>query len=62
MLLVGVFGSGKAQVSLCIASYLGLPPIQLDVGSLMSKWIGETERNTREAIRMLGGPQSGILQ
>ncbi len=49
-------------MSLCIASYLGLPLIQLDVGSLMSKWVGESERNMREAIRLLEGLGSCVLQ
>ena len=62
LLLVGISGCGKTQMSLCIASYLGLPLIQLDVGSLMSKWVGESERNMREAIRMLEGLGSCVLQ
>ena len=49
-------------MSLCIASYLGLPLIQMDVGSLMSKWVGESERNMREAIRLLEGLGSCVLQ
>ena len=61
LLLVGISGGGKTQMSLCIASYLGLPLIQLDVGSLMSKWVGESERNMREAIRLLEGLGSCVL-
>ena len=62
LLLVGVSGGGKTQMSLCIASYLSLPLIQLDVGSLMSKWVGESERNMRDAIRMLESLGSCVLQ
>jgi AAA+ superfamily predicted ATPase len=62
LLLVGISGGGKTQMSLCIASYLGLPLIQMDVGSLMAKWVGESERNTREAIRLLEGLGSCVLQ
>ena len=62
LLLVGISGGGKTQMSLCIASYLALPLIQLDVGSLMSKWVGESERNMREAIRLLEGLGSCVLQ
>ncbi len=62
LLLVGISGGGKTQMSLCIASYLGLPLIQLDVGSLMSKWVGESERNMREAIRLLEGLGACVLQ
>ena len=49
-------------MSLCIASYLSLPLIQMDVGSLMSKWVGQSERNMREAIRLLEGLGSCVLQ
>jgi len=62
LLFVGISGGGKTQMSLCIASYLGLPLIQLDVGSLMSKWVGEAEGNMREAIRLLEGLGSCVLQ
>jgi ATP-dependent 26S proteasome regulatory subunit len=62
LLLVGISGGGKTQMSLCTASYLGLPLIQLDVGSLMSKWVGESERNMRDAIRLLEGLGSCVLQ
>jgi len=62
LLLVGISGGGKTQMSLCIASYLNLPLIQLDVGSLMSKWVGESERNMRDAIRLLEGLGSCVLQ
>ena len=62
LLLVGISGGGKTQMSLCIASYLGMPLIQLDVGSLMSKWVGESERNMRDAIRLLEGLGSCVLQ
>lgn len=62
LLLAGISGGGKTQMSLCIASYLGLPLIQMDVGSLMSKWVGESERNMRDAIRLLEGLGSCVLQ
>jgi ATP-dependent 26S proteasome regulatory subunit len=62
LLLVGISGGGKTQMSLAIASYLSLPLIQLDVGSLMSKWVGESERNMRSAIRLLEGLGSCVLQ
>jgi hypothetical protein len=61
LLLVGISGAGKTQMSLCIASYLELPLITMEIGSLMSKWVGESERNMREAIRMLEGLGSCVL-
>ncbi len=62
LLLVGISGGGKTQMTLCIASYLGLPLIQMDAGSLLSKWVGESERNMREAIRLLEGLGACVLQ
>jgi ATP-dependent 26S proteasome regulatory subunit len=62
LLLVGISGGGKTQMSLCIASYLGLPLIQMDAGNLLSKWVGESERNMREAIRLLEGLGACVLQ
>ncbi len=62
LLLVGISGGGKTQMSLCIASYFDLPLIQLDVGSLMSKWVGESERNMRAAIQLLEGIGPCVLQ
>jgi hypothetical protein len=49
LLLVGVPGCGKTAISLCAAAELGMPLIQFDVGSLMSKWVGESEGNSRIA-------------
>lgn len=62
LLLVGISGGGKTQMSLCIASYLGLPLIQMDAGRLLSKWVGESERNMREAIRLLESLGACVLQ
>jgi len=62
LLLVGIPGCGKTQMSLCIASYLGLPLIQMDVGSLMSKWVGESEQNMRESLRILERLAPCVLQ
>ena len=43
LMLTGISGCGKTQISLCTASELGIPLIKFDVGSMMSKWVGETE-------------------
>ena len=45
LMLVGISGCGKTQISLCAASELGIPLIQFDVGCMMSKWVGESERS-----------------
>jgi ATP-dependent 26S proteasome regulatory subunit len=53
LMLVGIPGCGKTLLSLAISSELGLPLIAMDVGNLMDKYVGESEGNMREAIKML---------
>ena len=62
LMLTGVPGCGKTQISLCAASELSIPLIQFDVGAVMSKWVGETERNVREAIRQVEAMAPCLLQ
>ncbi|MFH0916839.1 MAG: AAA family ATPase, partial [bacterium] len=53
LMLTGISGCGKTQISLCTASELGIPLIQFDVGCMMSKWVGESEANVRSALRQI---------
>lgn len=62
LMLVGIPGCGKTLLSLAIASELGLPLIAMDVGNLMNKYVGESERNMREAIKMLESIAPCVLQ
>jgi hypothetical protein len=62
LMLVGIPGCGKTLLSLAIASELGLPLISMDVGNLMDKWVGESEGNMREAIKMLESISPCVLQ
>lgn len=62
LLLVGIPGCGKTLLSLAIASELGLPLIAMDVGNLMNKYVGESESNMREAIKMLESIAPCVLQ
>jgi SpoVK/Ycf46/Vps4 family AAA+-type ATPase len=50
LLLMGVQGCGKSLAVKIIARELGIPLYRLDVGSLYSKYIGETEQNLRKAL------------
>ncbi len=61
LMLVGIPGCGKTLLSMAIASELGLPLIAMDVGNLMSKYVGDSENNMREAIRMLESMGSIVL-
>jgi SpoVK/Ycf46/Vps4 family AAA+-type ATPase len=62
LMLTGVPGCGKTQISLCTASELGIPLIQFDVGSMMSKWVGETEANVRTALQQVDSMAPCVLQ
>lgn len=50
VLLMGVQGSGKSLAAKAIAGLWGLPLLRLDMAALYNKYIGETERNLREAL------------
>jgi len=62
LMLVGIPGCGKTLLSLAIASELGLPLVAMDVGNLMDKYVGESESNMREAIKMLESIAPCVLQ
>jgi ATP-dependent 26S proteasome regulatory subunit len=52
ILLIGIQGCGKSLMAKAVAQEWELPLLRLDTGSLYSKYIGETETNIREAIRL----------
>jgi len=52
VLLLGIQGCGKSLMAKAIAQEWELPLLRLDTGSLYSKYIGETDSNVREAIRL----------
>ena len=62
LMLVGIPGCGKTLLSLAIASELNLPLISLDVGNVMNKYVGESESNMRESIKMLESIAPCVLQ
>jgi hypothetical protein len=51
ILLLGVQGCGKSLAAKAIAATWGLPLLALDAGRLLTPFIGESERNLREALR-----------
>jgi len=61
ILLIGVQGCGKSLVAKAIGSFWKLPLIRLDVGAVMEKWVGESERNIREAIKITESVSPAIL-
>ncbi len=52
-LLVGVPGCGKSLTAKAIATAWGVPLLRLDLGSLKSKFVGESEGNLRKAFRTI---------
>jgi len=62
LLLVGISGCGKTAISLSAAAELAMPLIQFDVGSLMSKWVGETEANCRAALQQIEAMAPCVVQ
>ena len=44
-----------------IASEVGLPLYQVDLSSVVSKWVGETEKNLKSIFRAAQGVQSILL-
>lgn len=52
VLLFGVQGGGKSLAAKSIAGIWGLPLLRLDMGALYNKYVGETEKNLREALKL----------
>jgi hypothetical protein len=53
IILVGIPGTGKSLASKATASLLGWPLIRLDIGSLKSSLVGDSERRIREATQVI---------
>ncbi|HEX9627871.1 MAG TPA: AAA family ATPase [Acidiferrobacterales bacterium] len=51
MLLLGVQGCGKSLAAKCVAGVWGVPLLRMDFAALYNKYIGETEKNIREALK-----------
>lgn len=52
ILLLGVQGSGKSLAAKAVAGLWGVPLLRMDVGALYNKYIGESEKNLREALKL----------
>ena len=51
VLLLGVQGGGKSLAAKAVATAWSRPLLRMDVGALYDKYIGETERMLRDALR-----------
>lgn len=61
MLLLGVQGGGKSLAAKAVAGAWHLPLLRLDFATLYDKWLGETERKLREALKFADGMAPCIL-
>jgi SpoVK/Ycf46/Vps4 family AAA+-type ATPase len=50
ILMVGVQGCGKSLAAKSVAGTWGVPLLKFDFGALYNKYIGESEKNVREAL------------
>lgn len=53
MIALGPPGSGKSMSSIALGSALNVPTITLDIGALKGSRVGQTEANTRTALKAL---------
>lgn len=61
VLLAGVQGSGKSLAARAVAGLWKLPLLRLDVGALFNKYIGESEKNLRNALAMADAMEPCVL-
>jgi hypothetical protein len=53
IMLLGVQGAGKSLAAKAVAASWEVPLLSLDAGRLLTPYIGESERNLREALRRI---------
>jgi hypothetical protein len=61
ILIVGVQGCGKSLAAKTIAREWQLPLLKLDAGRLYNKYVGESEKNFRQAIKLAESMAPAIL-
>lgn len=53
ILLAGVPGCGKSLSAKMVAKEWGLPLFRFDIGTIYDKWVGESEKKMKEALRFI---------
>ena len=53
LLLLGIPGTGKSAICKSLGNETGRPTIVLDVGALLGSLVGQTESQTRQALRII---------
>ena len=51
VMLLGVQGGGKSLAAKAVAGAWSVPLMRLDFAAVYNKWLGETERNLRDALK-----------
>lgn len=59
--IVGMPGCGKSLCAKAAAAQFGCPLLKLDMGSMMGKYVGQSESNLRKAIKIAEGAAPCIL-
>lgn len=52
MLILGVPGCGKSMTAKVTANYFDMPLLRLDLGSVLGKYLGESEHNFRKVLHL----------
>ncbi len=61
VLLCGIPGCGKSEAAKMTAKTFGLPLLQMDIGKLMGKYVGESEHNLSIALQIAEAMSPCIL-
>ena len=61
LLLTGVQGSGKSLAAKAVAGHWKVPLLRLDMAALYNKYIGETEKNLRQALTLADAMSPCVL-
>lgn len=52
VMVIGMPGCGKSLTAKATSRLFGIPLVRLDVGRLLGKYVGESEQNMREALKL----------
>lgn len=61
VMLVGPSGTGKSAFATSLGDEIGWPTVRLDPGKLMGSLVGDTEANTRRALRTIDAMSPCVL-
>ena len=61
LLMIGVQGCGKSLLARNVARSWGLPLVRLDPGTLYDKYVGESEKNLRQALQTVDAMAPVVL-